>query len=114
MQKNIPLLPTIIDSEMTPLVILLLKFIEEQGKYFEEEVGKLKDQIARLEKNSSNSSKPPSSDITTRKEEQLMALIGLFVPHLFLLLPKFKRLALGISFSIRLMLSILILLGLFF
>ena len=70
MQKNIPLLPTITDSEMTPLVILLLKYIEEQGKYFEGEVGKLKDQIARLEKNSSNSSKPPSSDITTRKEEQ--------------------------------------------
>lgn len=70
-------IPSIPESEMTPLIKMLLDIInsqhlkfEEQRKYYDEEIGKLKEQIARLEKNSSNSSKPPSSDITKPKEEQ--------------------------------------------
>lgn len=78
MQQNSPLqLPIISDSEMTPLVRMLLEIIknqqlqiEEQRLYYEGEISKLNDKISRLEKNSSNSSKPPSSDITKPKSEQ--------------------------------------------
>ncbi len=73
-------LPPIPDSERTPLVELLLRIIELQQERIisleqrvselESENALLKERIARLEKNSSNSSKPPSSDITKPKEEQ--------------------------------------------
>lgn len=81
MQNNLSLvLPTISDSEMTPLVKLLLEIINNQQLQIEaqrvqieeqrKEISKLNEKISRLEKNSSNSSKPPSSDITKPKNEQ--------------------------------------------
>jgi len=81
---DFPKLPPIADSERTPLVEALLVIIEIQRVQFklhlaeqdkkitalEFENKNLKERIARLEKNSSNSSKPPSSDITKPKSEQ--------------------------------------------
>jgi transposase len=73
-------MPPIPDSERTPLVEVLLRIIELQQERIisleqrvselESENALLKERIAQLEKNSSNSSKPPSSDITKPKEEQ--------------------------------------------
>lgn len=59
-------LPHIPESERTPLVEALLEII----RVLKADKAKLEERVARLEKNSSNSSKPPSSDITKRKEEQ--------------------------------------------
>ena len=77
MPLELPEIPPIPESERTPLVEALLQIIEIQRSMLlsritelESENVQLKERVARLEKNSSNSSKPPSSDITTRKEEQ--------------------------------------------
>ena len=87
MPLKLPELPSIPESERTPLVEALLQIIEVQRLMLEgqaervagqerriteleSENAQLKERIARLEKNSSNSSKPPSSDITKPKEEQ--------------------------------------------
>lgn len=73
-------LPPILESERTPLVEALLQIfarqelrireLESENRQLKEHIVQLNERIARLEKNSSNSSKPPSSDITKRKEEQ--------------------------------------------
>ena len=66
-------IPEINEDERTPLVELLLSVIQQctlKLQELEAENAKLKERIARLEKNSSNSSKPPSSDITKPKNEQ--------------------------------------------
>lgn len=80
MPLKLPELPPIPEAERTPLVEALLVIIEIQRQSLESqerriteleiENRQLKERIARLEKNSSNSSKPPSSDITKPKEEQ--------------------------------------------
>lgn len=73
MALELPDLPPISESERTPLVMVLLRVIElqqERISALETENAQLKERIVRLEKNSSNSSKPPSSDITKPKGEQ--------------------------------------------
>lgn len=70
MQIKLFELPIIPESERTPLVNLLLEIIESQRIHYEAEILKLNERISKLEKNSSNSSKPPSSDITKPKHEQ--------------------------------------------
>jgi transposase len=80
MPLELPELPLIPESARTPQVEALLRVIElqrltlegqaERLVALERENAELKERIARLEKNSSNSSKPPSSDITKPKEEQ--------------------------------------------
>jgi transposase len=70
---EIPELPPIPESERTPLVEVLVGIIgalRAEVKELRLENGQLKERIARLEKNSSNSSKPPSSDITKPESEQ--------------------------------------------
>ena len=69
MSLILPEIPNIPDTEKTPLVDLLLRVLADQRLFFETEINTLKGQISRLEKNSSNSSKPPSSDITSPKGE---------------------------------------------
>lgn len=80
MSIEIPDLPTIPESERTPLVEALVGIIgmlREQNAELRRdnlelraEVVELREEVARLKKNSSNSSKPPSSDITKPESEQ--------------------------------------------
>ena len=75
-----PEIPPIPESERSPLVEALLRIVKIQREMLEaqerriteleSENVRLKERIAQLEKNSSNSSKPPSSDITKPQEEQ--------------------------------------------
>ena len=47
-----------------PAALEIIKFLLEENRKLRERIQALEEKIARLEKNSSTSSKPPSSDIT--------------------------------------------------
>ena len=67
---NVPVIP---ERGRTSLVEALLRIIEVQRSMLDAQsarITELEKEVAGLKKNSSNSSKPPSSDITRPKEEQ--------------------------------------------
>lgn len=73
MASELPKLPNIPESERSAVVEALLGIIAVQHQRIvalESENAMLKERVSQLEKNSSNSSKPPSSDITKPKSEQ--------------------------------------------
>lgn len=53
-----------------PAAVEIIKFLLEENENLRMEVRQLQEKVARLEKDSSTSSKPPSSDITKPKSEQ--------------------------------------------
>ena len=53
-----------------PAALEIIRFLLEENRQLRERVQALEEKIARLEKNSSTSSKPPSSDITKPPHEQ--------------------------------------------